>query len=291
MTNGNPTDFSTVIAEDPYDDMGREFMDTFGKWVNETTLTGDTRFSLLAFGLFQKRLALAKKYNTFFAKQVTADGKADLWRDRYIGKGNEPCYSFALPQLQRTFRFYAWCQKMENEPSTGIRHWDTSYAEIPSIPLGPHVLNDPMEVWAHKYEPRFTAKSGGAFECRRMRFSDKVILFEHPRSRWISQIRSEAQCFWNMAMNDTIPDFDRYSALASFEWSWYWANPFMRAGAMTGDALSLIVQKHMSLSGMNVHIRNKFYHQDCEALLLPHDVYVGKRIADLSLGFVEKFPM
>jgi hypothetical protein len=60
----------------------------------------------------------------------------------------------------------------------------------------------------------------------------------------------------------------------------------MRSGAMTADALSLVMQKHIGAVS-----REKFYHQDCEALLMTFDDYVNKRYNDMVNGFVYKFPM
>lgn len=287
----NPTDFRNVIAEEPYDAMGAEFQETFGKWVNETELHNPNELNQLAFGLFRMRLELAKKYNTFFAKQVTANGTKELWKDRYAGLGNEPCYSFATPALQRTERFYKWVKMAEtNNPPTSTRNWDTAYAAFPSLPVGVQTFT-PMSVWSNRYEPRFTARTGGAFEVRRLHYGldemgNDFYLFEHPRSRWISQIRAEATTFWNIAWDSNNDQYTRFGALASFEWLWNWANPFMRSGALTSDALSLVMQKHIGAK-----TRTKFYHQDCEALLMSFDHYVEKRINDMTNGFVETFPM
>ena len=286
------TDFRNVIAEQPYDEMGAEFREIFGKWVNEIKLTNPNELNQLAFGLFRLRLALAQKYHTFFAKQVTADGTKELWKERFAGQGNSPCYSFATLDVQRTQRFFKWTlQQNGKEEYTSNRFWDTAYAEHPtfSIPVEPLHC---MPVWAHKYEPRFTARTGGTFECRRIFYGVKqgtasaLFLFEHPRSRWISQIRAEATTFWNIAWDGNNDQYTRFGALASFEWLWNWANPFMRSGALTSDALSLVMQKHIGAK-----TRTGFYHQDCEALLLPFDEYVTKRINDMTNGFVPRFSM
>lgn len=153
-----------------------------------------------------------------------------------------------------------------------------------------------MAVWAHRYEPRFTARTGGAFECRTIMYgfegepstanTTPLFLFEHPRSRWVAQIRAEATTFWNIAWDKNNNQYTRFGALATFEWLWNWANPFMRSGALTSDALSLVMQKHIGAK-----TRTSFYHQDCEALLLPFDDYVEKRIDDMTNGFVPRFDM
>lgn len=289
-------DFRNVIAEEPYDAMGAEFREIFGKWVNETKLQNPNELNQLAFGLFRMRLSLAQKYNTFFAKQVTAGGK-ELWKERFAGLGNEPCYSYASPTIQRTERFYKWTllqNRTEGVLGDMPRVWDESYAAFPSLPVkvAPFAA---MKVWSHRYEPRFTARTGGTFECRRMLYGmtekqssagDYFFLFEHPRSRWIGQIRAEATTFWNIAWDANNDQFTRFSALASWEWLWTWCNPFMRSGALTADALSLVMQKHIGAK-----TRTFFYHQDAEALLMTFDKYVTKRIKDMTDGFTPQFEM
>lgn len=283
------TDFRNVIAETPYDEMGAEFRETFGKWVNETKLTNPNELNQLAFGLFRLRLALAQKYKTFFATQVTANGTKELWKDRFTGVGTEPCYSFATPLLQRTERFWHWCEEASSEDA-GYMRWKTEIAEHPSLPVEVE-HEDYMACWTHKYNPRFTARSGGSFNCRRVAYgvdkdSHLLYLFIHPRNQWIPQIRAEATTFWNIAWDSNNDQYTRFGALASFEWLWNWANPFMRSGALTSDALSLVMQKHIGAK-----MRTSFYHQDCEALLLPFDEYVTKRINDMTNGFIPRFSM
>lgn len=279
-------DFTNVVAEAPYDDMGREFASIFGTWCNNTTLSKDSNIMSLASDLFRKRLSLAEKYKTFFASQVTEKGKSGkpLWQERILGVGNVPAYSFATPNVPRTVRFFKWCEMVKEIPNNK-RVWDTNYAPLPNLPNNP-VPYAEMPVWAHHYEPRFSARMGGAFECRRMKYGNDFYLIEHPRSRWIGMIFHECKTFWNVALDSKNDLEARIIALASFEWLWYWANPFMRSGAMTADALSLVMQKHIGAIS-----RQSFYHQDCEALLMKFDDYVSKRYNDMTNGFVYLFPM
>lgn len=282
-------DFGPIIAEKPYDAMGQDFMDTFGTWVNETS-PKDGSLMVLAMGLFRARLALAQKYHTFFATQVTANGTKELWKDRFTGVGNEPCYSFATPLVERTKRFWKWAEAAGCYNEGAAFKWDTNLAPFPSLPVS--VTPEPsMSHWTFVYEPRFAARTGGSFKCRRVAYGvDKdghlLYLFIHPRNQWIPQIRSEATTFWNIALDDNNEKYVRFAALASFEWLWFWMNPFMRAGASNTDALSLIMQKHIGAK-----TRDTFYHQDCEALLMPFDAYVEKRINDMTHGFDYQFPM
>ena len=43
-------DYKNVIGEFPYDQMGEEFQQIFGKWVNETNLVAPNELNQLALG-------------------------------------------------------------------------------------------------------------------------------------------------------------------------------------------------------------------------------------------------
>jgi len=289
-----PSSFATIIAEEPYDAMGREFQQVFGMWLDNTVArpSGDTRpghCKVLAFQLFRRRLALAQKYHTFFATQMVT-GDRELWRERYTGVQDGPCYSFAIRQMPRTVRFFQWCQSLK-EPPNGERVWDESLKPLPALPGGPHTPLPVMPVWGRQHQPQFRARRDGPIWLRRLRYSADVHLIEHPDNRWVPNIRQEAQEYWCRANDPLRPFPERATDLAAFEWLWFWSNPFGRAGALTGDALSLLTQKQMILDGHRAHIRPSYYHQDCEALLLPWDDYLTKRTQDLLHGFTPRFAM
>jgi len=289
-----PKSFAPIIAEKPLDDMGREFQVIFGAWLDETVARKDGENTpghckVLAFQLFRRRLALAQKYNTFFAAQMVV-GDRELWRERYTGVQNGHCNSFAIRQLPRTARFYSWCQQV-GEPPNGERVWDERLKPHPSLPLGPHPPLPVMPVWGRLHQPRFRARRDGPFWLRRLHYSDDVHLIEHPDNRWVPNVRQEAQQYWCRANDPQRTLHERATDLAAFEWLWFWTNPFGRAGALTGDALSLLTQKQMILDGHRAHIRPGYYHQDCEALLLPWGDYLAKRTKDMLRGFAGRFVM
>lgn len=263
-------DFRNIIAEPPYDEMGNEFAGTFGKFLNETSVDMDADLTTLAYRLFQLRLNLAEKYNTFFAKQVGV-----TWLSRFNGFRPEGCYSFAMPQLVRTFRFYNWCEQSKNEPNKGLFDWWG--LPRPELPFGPHNSPEVCGAWHYEYKH---------FRFTRMLYADRTWLFVHPTGNDVHELRVEAERHWKRALTPNTSLRVRVDALATFEWLWFWTNPFGRAGALTGDALSLLVQKKLQVS-----IRPGFYHQDCEALLMNLDDYVAKRANDMLNGFVPKFAM
>lgn len=282
--------FTNIVAEAPYDQMGEEFAQTFGGFLNSANLSHmNAGFNELALRIFKWRLDLATKFNTFFAKQVTDGG--ELWKDRFTGKFNTPCYSFAIPQMARTAKFFGVCEKYaKKNPANSVREWSRSYASLPVIPfVSEGDMLKRMPVWERKYVPQFEARDGGPFFFRWMQFSERCFLFEHPRSRWVHMLKNEAKTWWERARNKNLPDDERYHALASFEWVWTISNPFMRAGALTCDCLTLLVQKEMMNQGLDIHIRPYFYAQDCEALILPYEEYVAKRINDLKRGHIKMF--
>src|SRR6185436_5921590 len=202
-----PKTFATIIAEEPYDEMGREFQNVFGAWIDKTSARkdGDTpqHFQLLAFDLFQQRLALAQKYRTFFATQMVA-GDRELWRERYTGTLNDHCYSFAIRKLPRTLRFFAWCLTI-TEASNEQRAWDVNIKPLPSLPLAPHEMFSPMPVWARLHQPQFRARRDGPFFVRRIHMGSDVHLIEHPDNRWVPNIRQEAQEYWFRANDPANP--------------------------------------------------------------------------------------
>jgi hypothetical protein len=107
----------------------------------------------------------------------------------------------------------------------------------------------------------------------------------------VPNLRQEAQEYWNRSLDPKRQLPERHRSLAAFEYLWFWTNPFGRAGALTGDALSLLAQKTMVLEGLNTHIRPDYYHQDCEAFILPWNRYLDKRTKDLAQGFTPSFSM
>jgi hypothetical protein len=205
-----------------------------------------------------------------------------VWKKRYAGNGYNPCYSFAIKGFERTIRFWNWTETVDVNDclASSIRHWDTNFAPYPSLPVEQTPF-DAMLVWEHVYKPQFEAREAGAVKMRRLAYSNDCYLFEHVRNNWVPLMRSEALEWWKIAR-----DQKSMEALAAFEWTWYWTNPFGRSGALSGDALSLIIQK---LHGFKM--RSEFYHQDQEALLLSFEEYVQKRKIDMTEGFTPKFKM
>ena len=67
--------------------------------------------------------------------------------------------------------------------------------------------------------------------------------------------------------------------------------PTLSTNYTAARALSLLTQKQMILDGHRAHIRPGYYHQDCEALLLPWDEYLIKRMQDVMRGFTPRFAM
>lgn len=270
--------WTRVIAEPPFDTMGKEFSDIFSAWLGEQVSFSTHHFDGMVFDLFRKRLDLARKHNTWFATQM-ADG---VWKDRYAGLGFAPCYSFAIRGLERTKRFHRWAEAtFAGRLPDSFRIWDTDYAPFPHLPAEAAKPNGlPMPVFEHVYRPVFDATAGGAVKMRTLLYSENTYLFEHVRNNWVPLMREEAKRWWAEAVKGNPV------ALGAFEWTWTRTNPFGRSAALTADAMSLLVQK---ANGWKM--RETFYHQDQEALLLPFEDYCRKRAVDLTRGFVPLFTM
>ena len=264
----------------PFDTMGKEFSDIFSAWLGGQVSFSTHHFDGMVFDLFRKRLDLARKHNTWFATQMAND----VWKNRYNGIGFDPCYSFAIEGLERTKRFHRWAEAtFAGVLPNSYRVWDTDYAPFPHLPIEAAQPNGlPMPVFEYVYRPVFpVAKRGGALKMRTLAYSENTFLFEHVRNNWVPLMREEAKGWWALALRNRDP-----KALASFEFCWFRTNPFGRAGALTGDAMSLLVQRIN-----NFQMRDTFYHQDQEALLMSFDEYVEKRTRDFTVGFVPRFSM
>ena len=263
----------------PFDTMGAEFANIFSTWLGEQVSFSDHHFDGMVFDLFHKRLALAEKHNTWFATQMAND----VWQDRYVGEGFDPCYSFAIRGLERTKRFHRWAEAtFAGRLPDSYRVWDTDYAPLPHLPIeaSTPLPNRPLPVFEHIYRPVHNAKAGGALKMRTLAYSENTYLFEHVRNNWVPLMREEAKSWWMRAYKgDPV-------ALGAFEWTWVRTNPFGRSAALSADAMSLLVQK---ANGWKM--RNFFYHQDQEALLMSFEDYVAKRVNDLRDGFVPMFSM
>ena len=270
--------WTRVIADPPFDTMGKEFSDIFSAWLGEQVSFSDHHFDGMVFDLFRKRLDLARKHNTWFATQM-ADG---VWKDRYNGVGYAPCYSFAIRGLERTKRFHRWAKIVfDGRRPDSYRVWDTDYAPLPHLPVEADKPNDqPMPVFEHIYRPVFAAAAGGIVKMRILAYSENTFLFEHVRNNWVPLMREEAKRWWAEAVKGNPV------AVGAFEWTWTRTNPFGRSAALTADAMSLLVQK---ANGWKM--RESFYHQDQEALLLPFEDYCKKRANDLRMGFQPWFKM
>lgn len=287
-------DFRKIIAEPPYDDMGREFAETFGDWMNASQFPDTKLFypSVLKIAeeVFVQRLRLAKKYKTYFVEQVESGGVAH-WKNRANGlRSNSPiCFSFAMHGNERTKRFYAWTleQTKKDAEKFQIVTWNRPFT--PHFPSNVNFMPNQLS-WSSNYTPKFLGNVGEFNFTRSACGLDDnkhtVFIFKHPDNEDVPSLITEALVHWSIVCNRANSLGSRALALATFEWVWTWTNPFIRSGALTMDVLSLLMQV-----SMGVKIRNNFYHQDCEALLLPYEEYVAKRVNDMLHGFKPRFDM
>jgi hypothetical protein len=88
----------------------------------------------------------------------------------------------------------------------------------------------------------------------------------HAHASEVPAIRRELERLWQAS-------FMSISDLFRFEWLWYRANPFGRAGASTGAVLSILLQKCLSYP-----YPKRYEKYDLEALSLPVEEYIRRRM-------------
>jgi hypothetical protein len=258
------------IAERPADKMGQEFYHIFGRYLNDC-MPDPSNMTKIATNAFALRLDLAKRYNTFFAEQVAPKGKA-LWKDRLEGKDSAHAWSFGIKGHARAGLLYNWL--------------DDKYSVIPSKQ---HTLPEPVPVPLVELNESTNMQGWKVTPYGRiLKYNKAAFLIDHGPGHSVPKEVSQATRHWQGALN---PDNDltkRMQHIACLEWRWYWTNPFGRAGALTGDILSLSLQKRLQAEGHNIHMRDRFYSQDLEAYCYDLPQYVCKRMHDFKLGAQEK---
>jgi len=108
-----------------------------------------------------------------------------------------------------------------------------------------------------------------------------VYFIRHAGDSEIPVIRRRLGQLWSAALDPKRSAAGRVAAVGEFEWLWFWANPYGRAGATTGDALSLLLQKALRKDGLPVRIRSTFRAQDLRAIPSSVAAYKAERAAEL----------
>ncbi|PWU17356.1 MAG: hypothetical protein C5B49_09080 [Bdellovibrio sp.] len=260
--------YGALIAEKPIDAMGRDFQEIFGGFIRTREATSEN-LEDLALDLFNARLALSRKYNTAFAQMMEPSGEAG-WQKRWKGEGISQAWSFGIHGHLREGS--VWRQLMERLPV------EESHLEmIDSSIFAVHQSLEPSRtgiarVWHFPYEVGGQDVSFYIYQVNKNTF-----YIGHAKDKQVPLLRQRLRDLWQRAMFLELAGIERTTALFEFEWVWFWTNPFGRAGASLGDALSLLVQKQMERQGLPIRIRSDFENLDLVALSMHLEDYVQWR--------------
>ena len=135
-----------------------------------------------------------------------------------------------------------------------------------------------MKEWTFDYR-----RNGMRWSFPVYRSSEGNYYIRHAKTTDIPEIREELEGLWKGTLAEGSPPSDRVRDLARFEWLWYRANPFGRAGASTGALLSVLLRKRLEADGVRTRIPETFAVQDHDALSLSLEAYVDRRVVELTV--------
>jgi hypothetical protein len=276
-----------ALCEYPYDPLGREYFETFTAFVKNNELCtypvakgSQLTVKTLATDIFSLRYSLAHKYNTFFAKQMVQDGVL-YWKRRFEGTSRSLSYSWGIRKHPRSGELWK-CLDLSSEfgqfkAEVHSYHFGTVDAPlVPDLPTftGMHTCR----VWRMMVCPSLNE------QCLVIRpiHNPDLFLIVHVHDGDVPSMVHMCEYYFGQARDESIDLERRIEMLARFEYLWFWANPFGRAGAITGDAISFLVQKEMIFNhGHDIVTRQAYLHQDFFAFSMSLDAYIENRKAAL----------
>ncbi|KAI1180572.1 hypothetical protein F4777DRAFT_597385 [Nemania sp. FL0916] len=267
--------WSRVLADSPHDAMGEEHFQFMGRFQAYGDAAPDT-FEVLALVAFEQRLALSRKYGTWFAEQVSPGWRNGNPRKRYLERWNgvydRLVWSFGIlghPRADQIWNLMR--ERLPLDPDTTTREFPQDVMDI-EVALRPETKA--IRSWTFHYQELdfsiYEDPNGNFFLC-------------HARSHDIRRvIRPRLAKLWNATLNRHKSYSERLRCLAEFEWLWYWTNPFVRGGATTGGLLSAFLQRSLRNEGLKIRIPEHFVMQDLYALSCDWVFYVRERVAELT---------
>jgi hypothetical protein len=271
--------WGNIIAEAPIDEMGHRFHTQFGQYIAEHVARPDA-MDEMALEMFKQRLELAKDFKTFFAEQMepgwaSADGVSrERWNERIHGVGGEDCWSFGVVDHERADAIHKLLDpKLQALPR---RPGALSLERVRGLPGSATARTGEVKTWDFEY-----ARKGAETTFRIHQLDNGNYFIEHSQDRDVPRMLGQARALWRRSLDSKTNPTARVEALAEFEWLWFWVNPFGRAGALTGDALSLMVQRRLRDEGTGLKLRDSYRNQDLEAISTPLDSYIRKRADEL----------
>lgn len=271
-------DLAPVIAEPPVDEMGTEFQNIFGQYLNHHTAY-DKPLNELATEIFLKRLDLAAKYNTFFSQEMSRIGLSGKprWQERLMGYSKKRVWSFGQtnqgPRQKGIWEVFK--NSLSARDSQPQRMSSSIFKEVSMRPLDPQIN---VSVWTWKYPHKI---EGQFIEFKTYQLDSETYFVQHALDAQVPALLRQLNQLWLNSLNPKFSDKSRVQSLVEFEWLWFWTNPYGRAGALTGDALALLAQKAMKAQGIPIKIRANYLFQDLIALTNKYEGYVALRMSEL----------
>jgi hypothetical protein len=270
----------STIAEEPFDPLGQEYFDTFTGFITNNSLsqysatrTSPVNIRAIALDVFFLRYSLALKYNTMFAKQMV-DGGVLYWKRRFEGRSSSYSFSWAVKGHPRSGELWRMLDISYNRRNCASQ--ETYYFGDPGSPMAPefpltgnHQVNTwsrqvstSLNLWCHIFRPTH---------------NQQFFLIRHVSDADVPDMLDMCNHYMNMARDKSRSLVDRIESLARMEYMWFWTNPFGRAGAISGDAISFLVQKEMVEQGHRFHGRKNYMHLDYYAFGESMDSFVEWR--------------
>ncbi len=265
-----------IIAESPRDNMGRDFSTLFGDFIQNNDAESDN-FERLSHEAFQLRLNLAKKYNTNFVSHMETlldPGKIQFkWKERIEGKLDEDSWSFGIEGHERAHSIWKFLNYNLNE-----QDFIETKVNMSIFPLVQKTGYQTVK------EASFLYKLPNDFilKFQLFKFESGEYFIRHAESKAIPIILDELNRLWEDMLELNQSRNDYLTKLAKFEWLWFWANPYGRAGASIGDSLSMILQKTLIQNNILKRHRESFHHLDLEALCRDLQNYIQYRVQNLK---------
>jgi hypothetical protein len=260
--------FAKIIGSEPKDEMGKEFQEIFGSFI-ENHRASKENLESLALAIFEKRLALARKYGTNFSKMMKPEdptGVSKAWELRWNGVSQSTSWSFGTKNHSRAHVIWEVLNQNLKEKPSRLAPVDTSKIKIfSSVKVGSY---NQAQVWTFIY-----TLDGRNLQFKILRFENDHYFIKHADDVDIPLIRKRLNSLWQDSFEQNNSPQKRMKSLAEFEWLWFWTNPFGRSGALLGDALSLIMQKKFIEDGLPISIRTDYEMPDLQALSMPLDQY------------------
>lgn len=261
--------YEDLLAEPPEDDMGMDFALGYSDFAKRHKAEPGKLVSMTT-ELFGERLALAAKYKTFFATQMTTlHSGQPYWKARLNGISNERAFSFGIrdnPRSDIVWRFFK-----ENFKKTGER----TSIDTRGFPLYPGERMAAGEVIVVPYD-----------RIENLQFKMFVLdsgyfYLEHAPDLRVPELMTVLSRLWDRSLDIRLSESERLLAFCEFEWLWFWTNPFGRGGASIGATMALLWEVDRTLKTGQFVIRRKFYHQDLEALSRTLPEYIEWRMKTL----------